>query len=489
MARLQFALSLVALSASVGCSKSEGGPDSEGVLPDDSGITARLDAGPSIDTGPVDAGPFSSDKSDSGTRDTGRDAGGTTAALTKLPCDIERIVSAKCGTCHGADPSAPISLTTATDFQTTVPDRGAIYTIAKQKINAADPRGRMPPISNEALTADELAVLTAWLDKGAPGSDEACTKPGPKGPVAGPDAGPVAGPDAGSQPDDDSNLTCYRFLAHNGDGKTPLKLGIALDTYYAYVFAAPWKETQYAVVARSVTDNKKVLHHWLLYQDNVPGIPTGAVPQIGAHPTGQLLAVWAPGGTPLDLRGVAKDEGGVAIELPADTTYTVEFHYNSSDINAVDQSGVEVCTANQKPKNIAAYSWLGYDNVGVPSMHWQGTCRPLSLEPIHLISFMPHMHYQGLHVTGTINRGFGGREVVHDDDFDFNYQKSYPVNYVMNPGDSLTVDCSYAIPSVFGQPTNLEMCYLFTLAYPKGALASLDAWGTIAHGSSSCLGQ
>lgn len=39
-----------------------------------------------------------------------------------------------------------------------------------------------------------------------------------------------------------------------------------------------------------------------------------------------------------------------------------------------------------------------------------------------------------------------------------------------------------------GQPTNLEMCYLFTTAYPKGALQGLDAWGTIAHGTSSCLG-
>jgi Copper type II ascorbate-dependent monooxygenase, C-terminal domain len=477
MLRLQLPLGLVALCAWVGCSKSEGGQDSEGLPTDDSGMVASLDAGQSIDAGPFNAGPVSSDKWDSGTRDGGRDGGGTTAALTKLPCDIERIVSAKCGTCHGADPSAPMSLTTATDFQRAVADRGALYTIAKQKITATDPRERMPPVSNEALTADELMVLTAWLDKGAPGSDETCTEPGPKGPVG------------GYQPDDDSNLTCYRFLAHNGDGKTPLNLGIALDAYYAYVFAAPWKETQYGVVVRSVTDNKKALHHWLLFQDNLPGIPTGAVPQIGAHPTGQLLAVWAPGGTPLDLRGVAKDEGGVAIELPADATYTVEFHYNSDDINAVDHSGVEVCVAKEKPKNIAAYSWLGYDNVAIPSMHWQGTCRPLSLEPIHLISFMPHMHYQGLHMTGTINRSGGSREVVHDDNFDFNYQKSYPVNHVMNPGDSLTVDCRYAIPSVFGQPTNLEMCYLFTLAYPKGALASLDVWGTVAHGSSSCLGQ
>lgn len=468
MAKRGLAWSSIALCTWFGCSDASSGGSTKPITEDD-GEQAPLDAGRSID-----GGRKGTASGDSGARDG---SSGSKASPEKLPCDIERIVTDKCGVCHGEDPSAPMSLTTATDFQAIIPDKGAMYARAKVLINASDPRGRMPPVSNEALTDDERTTLTAWLDKGAPGSDATCEKP------------PTRGPTDTYVPDDDPNLTCYRFLAHNGDGKTPLNLGIALDTYYAYVFAAPWQDTQYGVVVRSIIDNKKVLHHWLLFQDNVPGIPTGAVPQIGAHPTGQLLAVWAPGGTPMDLRDVAKDEGGVALELPATTTYTVEFHYNSDDPDAVDQSGVEVCTAKQKPKNIAAYSWVGYDNVGVPSAHWQGTCSPLSLEPIHIVSFMPHMHYNGLHMTGTVNRGGLVPEVVHDDDFDFNYQKSYPVNVVLNPGDSLTVDCTYSIPSVFGQPTSLEMCYLFSLAYPKGALASPDAWGTIAHGSSSCLGQ
>jgi hypothetical protein len=91
--------------------------------------------------------------------------------------------------------------------------------------------------------------------------------------------------------------------------------------------------------------------------------------------------------------------------------------------------------------------------------------------------------------TGTVNRANGTKEVVHDAPFDFNYQRSYAVDVVLNPGDSLTTDCRYSEPAVFGQPTDQEMCYLFSMAYPKGALASPDAWGTIAHGSSSCLGM
>jgi Copper type II ascorbate-dependent monooxygenase, C-terminal domain len=79
--------------------------------------------------------------------------------------------------------------------------------------------------------------------------------------------------------------------------------------------------------------------------------------------------------------------------------------------------------------------------------------------------------------------------VLHDEDFDFNYQKSYRKNAVLMPGDTITTECTYSQPMSFGESTKSEMCYLFTMAYPKGALASPDIWGTFAHGGSSCLGQ
>jgi hypothetical protein len=33
-------------------------------------------------------------------------------------------------------------------------------------------------------------------------------------------------------------------------------------------FAAPWRETSYAVLFRPKIDNRQVVHHWLLHQDN-----------------------------------------------------------------------------------------------------------------------------------------------------------------------------------------------------------------------------
>ena len=56
------------------------------------------------------------------------------------------------------------------------------------------------------------------------------------------------------------------------------------------------------------------------------------------------------------------------------------------------------------------------------------------------------------------------------------------------PGETITTTCSFSEPKCAGQATTQEMCYLFTTAYPKGALSGIDLWGTFAHGGSSCLG-
>jgi hypothetical protein len=60
---------------------------------------------------------------------------------------------------------------------------------------------------------------------------------------------------------------------------------------------------------------------------------------------------------------------------------------------------------------------------------------------------------------------------------------------LLNAGDTITTTCTFAQPMTVGESTTAEMCYLFTLAYPKGALADRGGWGGIAHGGSSCLGM
>jgi hypothetical protein len=294
-----------------------------------------------------------------------------------------------------------------------------------------------------------------------------------------------AGGDAGSPQAADDGLKCYPMLAHNGDFQTPYALGIAKDAYTAFTFAAPWKETEYAVLFRPVIDNQKVIHHWLLFQDNEPATPGPGVVENGTHPNSTMMAAWLPGTEALDLR-----VGEIGLELPATTTYTLEIHYNSSDASAHDRSGVEVCTAPIKPKHIASYTWLGYEQLGVPAQEWTGVCKPQATEPIHIFSIVPHMHLTGTHLKATINRKEGSSEVFHDADFDFSYQRMYQVDLTLMPGDTITTHCTYSEPKSYGPGVHDEMCYIFTVAYPKGALSSADLVGGVLHGAgTTCLGQ
>ncbi|MET0342169.1 MAG: hypothetical protein ABW252_14285 [Polyangiales bacterium] len=286
---------------------------------------------------------------------------------------------------------------------------------------------------------------------------------------------------------DTAGLKCYKLLAHGGDGVSKFKVGAARDSYYNFTFKAPWQGMAYGIVFRPIIDNKKALHHWLLFQ--TPGTTRpGVASSVGAHPDGALLAGWAPGGETLDMRILANDD--VGLELPGASTYTIEFHYNSTDANALDASGVEVCVKSEKPKEVASLSWLGFDQLVVPAQKWVGTCRPAyKAGPINILGVVPHMHKAGTHMKTVINRANGTKEVLHDKPFDFDYQIQYITPAVIQPGDTLTTECTFDKPMAFGTATSQEMCYNFTLAYPKNALGDGMPWGTLAHGAGSCLGQ
>jgi hypothetical protein len=416
--------------------------------------------------------------SDAGAPQTPLEASVAMAGGAPLPCDIANLVSERCALCHGAKRSggAPMSLANAGDFQATRADGGSLSALIQQRVSEQDASKRMPPSGYPQLSADQLKTFKAWLAAGAPAGDKQCDRAA--------DASVPA--DAAPPIIEDGDLTCYRLLAHDGDGKTKYQVGIATDSYVNFVYDAPWKETVYGVVIRPIIDNAQALHHWLLFQDDIAGFASGPTPEIGAHPTGQLIAGWAPGAEPTDFRLASADVG---FELPANTTYNVEFHYNSSDLGAEDQSGVEICAVKRKPANVAAISWLGLDQLLLPAQQWTGTCSPLSDQPIHITQVWPHMHLKGRHMKSTINRANGEKEILHDGDFDFNYQRAYRKNVTLMPGDTITTVCDYSEPTTFGESTTEEMCYLFTTAYPKGALAGFDLWGTFAHGGSSCLGM
>jgi hypothetical protein len=395
-------------------------------------------------------------------------------AAGSLPCDVKTIIDEKCGTCHKNPPafSAPMPLVTLADFQApgkTDPSKKA-HELVKARINRTG-AGQMPPPPT-TLTPAELQKLNQWLDGGA-SAGTACT------PGGGTMGGGMTG---GGGPVDKTGLECYKFVAHAQGSKTAkYPVGVARDQYIAMGFAAPWRGTVYAQVISPIVDNENAIHHWLLYEE---AAADGSITtSIGQHAGGNLLTGWAPGGEVFDFR----IHGDVGLEMPP-SSYVLELHYNSSVAGAQDASGAEVCVKTSKPQNIAAQSWLGWDQLLLPATSWEGTCNPGHSQPIKLLFVTPHMHQAGTHMKGVIN-GPNGPRTLHDKPFSFEYQVTYPVNDTLMPGETITTTCTYREPKAFGQATNDEMCYLFTYYYPAGLLQDLGVWGTIAHGEGVCLGQ
>jgi hypothetical protein len=99
----------------------------------------------------------------------------------------------------------------------------------------------------------------------------------------------------------------------------------------------------------------------------------------------------------------------------------------------------------------------------------------------------PHMHTKGLRMKVDWTRKDGTRKVVHDQAFDFGYQRVYAYDdLVLAPGDKLTTTCTYGSPAIFGKGTDDEMCFFFSLHYPAGALSRKNVF-TALHGPNVCM--
>ena len=302
-------------------------------------------------------------------------------------------------------------------------------------------------------------------------------------PGTGPGGGALRSGGATNEPQeyDDPDLVCHEFRAHAAGDKTkPFRVGAYPDMYTNFTFMPPWKGKVYARSFRVLSGNRSVIHHWLFYKNSTPGIDGEIAPSLGVHPTGELVHGWAPGGSDLYL------DPDVGLEMPGDVAYQLEtHHFNATGEPQDDHSGVEVCVTPNAPKYVASLSWLGTDTINGTTA--SGVCKPRSTEPIHIIGLQPHMHLKGKHMTAEITRADGSKEMLHDKPFKFEDQRSYPVRATIMPGDTIKTTCQYSEPALFGEGTEDEMCYAFTLYYPKLALTNGNPIAGLLHGPNTCL--
>ena len=352
-----------------------------------------------------------------------------------------------------------------------------------------------------ASTPPAVTTATPQAGAAAPVPVPVTTPPATTPPASvNPETKPVApisdgtpGPDGYMWPSDCEQR--FSFTAHGQPGaqdKTKYEVPAGSEYYASFMFQAPWgaDEVQ-GLKFRSVIDNPKVVHHWILYGVDsatiVDGDVQGGIGQLlpASLPGEAFIQGWAPGGPDAEM------PANVGLHMPRGATaaFRLEVHYNNLAGTTAqgDASGVEFCVSSHKRTEEAAVHWLGTANFSVPA-HSQkdvvSTCKPnVTRGPVHIMSVSPHMHKIGAHATAIINRADGSKDTLIDLPFDFADQRAYTMpmdgsssDVLLNAGDTITTTCGFdnttAAPISFGSNTADEMCFFFTLAWPRGQLAN-----------------
>jgi len=171
------------------------------------------------------------------------------------------------------------------------------------------------------------------------------------------------------------------------------------------------------------------------------------------------------------------------LALPAGMNIVMQIHYRSSDSSAVDDSGVRICTRAQEPAEIATISWLGND--AIVGSQTRGTCDPATNTTINVLGYMPRMRSQGEAITAVINEADETSTDFFTAPFSHSSQRWLAHSARVDAGDTITVRCTYKKQVAFGPASSNELCYLFVVATPGGALTNGDQ----ALYSNACLGS
>lgn len=463
--RLSLAAGLIGLFSLAGCTEEDpfggAGPlaDGGGAAVPPFGSTGGVSPGPGSATGGVPPGPGSSLGGDIPPASTPGSIGAlggpggpppSTGGATNDSqwCQVKAVLAAHCTTCHDGEGSfgSPMGLTTYADLiadSAIVPGKKIYERVGARMHDTARP---MPP-QGEVPAAD-LALIDAWIAAKAPGSASDVCAPAPGGP---------GGTTADYPPDCEEK---YEFRANSG-GSAPFQVRPGAQFYQDFYFDAPWSGDVQAVTMKPIVDNKKVLHHYILYQAS-----------------GAFLVGWSPGKNETIL------PPDVGVFLPGTGQLKMTVHYYNENAGArmeQDRSGVEICiTKKKRPKTAAVMPFAANPVVprNSPMVEASSTCTVSSAEPIHIITSSPHAHQLGIHAKFIVERANGQTEVIHDKPFNFEEQTTWPIDFVVNNGDRITTTCVYRNMTnrdvAFGTRTEDEMCFNFALYYPMCAMSCIQ---------------
>jgi hypothetical protein len=324
-----------------------------------------------------------------------------------------------------------------------------VYELLKERVH--NDQSPMPPPPNARLVAEDTKVLDDWIAASAPGSADKCND-GTSGEDPGAGA-PSCTPDISVVP------------------KTPFLMPQdESDVYICYGIEVNVAEKRHITAFVPHIDNSKIVHHMLLFQTDAAQ-PAGPLPCNST--SGRIISVWAPGVKGFELPPQA------GMPLQGTTHYLLQVHYNNLQglSGEKDASGIDLCSTTSLRPNDADVLALGTFGIDIPAHgSLDKTCDltvPAGSQDLHIVGAMPHMHKLGTTISTVYRPGgvgvpidLGSRET-----WDFANQYWTTLDQVVRAGDKVSTRCAWNNPTdknvTFGENTDNEMCFSFTMYYPK----------------------
>ena len=384
--------------------------------------------------------------------------------------DIAPIVAGHCRSCHTDGGVAYFSMDS---YQQALPFASTMASQAESRemppwgpADTEECEHRFGWNNDRSLTDEQIALLRAWVDDGAPEGDPVHAAPLP----------PV--PDF-----------ALSDASHNLTPEFAYTTGGAFDELICFVVDPQLTEDRWATAVQFTPGNPEVVHHTGAVivppqaTDELLALagPDGAYPCFGGFglSAGSPLGGWVPGMMPFEL------PEGTGVHMPAGSLIAMQIHYHPvSEQAAPDLTTIHIRTTTDEPPRRLNY--IGYGNRPSPPFLQPGPNDRGQVEfripanvPDHVETWQqrfedglsvsavdrtrrytvfgafPHMHYIGVDIQGHIARavppqGQPAQEcMIQVPAWNFDWQSRYfydtdPASMpTIGPGDTVTLRCSY----------------------------------------------
>ncbi len=384
---------------------------------------------------------------------------GVEATVDKTPTYAEvvaPILMKNCANCHATGGIAPFTLLS---YEDTKPLAGLI----KDRTTARE----MPPynpnncghcnIFQDArwLTSEEIAIIAAWADAGAPSGDLA------KAPM----------PPAAPQGLTEANATWDMGVSYTPNDKIA-------DDYRCFLVDPDTATDAFITGYEVVPGDARVVHHVIAFtldsaaaqaeaealdaKDATPGYECFG----GAGVAGQFTVGWAPGGGP------TRFPADTGLRVPGGRKLVMQIHYNLAGGAFPDQTKIKINLAPTVKKE-ALISKISATGISIPpgqALFEVSNEMPVPAKAgaVTIWGVAPHMHGAGKTMKITSQTNGQTQCLVDVGNWDFHWQSfnMYETPLTVNGGDQIKITCGYdtlgrSIVTTGGESTEDEMCIGF----------------------------